>query len=188
MHISDLPPQLQQRLQAELKAGESLSWIGQPNPKRYMRSGFKSWFFYVPWTAFSLFWIAVASGFRLPNFTDGWSFFPFFGVPFLLIGLGGLSSPLWLHRKAQSIVYAITNQRAISIEGSRSITVKSYRASDIANIERTEHQDGSGDLVLQTERYKDSDGDQQSRQHGFFAIDQVRHAERFITSLRANHA
>src|SRR5512139_1652604 len=114
MSIYNLPQQLQQRLRAELKPGESIAWAGQPNPDRYMKSGFKLWLFFIPWTAFSLFWIAGASGFRMPQFNSGWSLFPLFGLPFLLIGLGGLSSPLWLRLKARSTIYAITNRRAIS--------------------------------------------------------------------------
>ena len=189
MDIVNLPQHLQQRLRAELKPGESITWAGQPSPNRYMRDGFKLWYFFIPWTAFSLFWIAGASGFHLPTFDRGWDFFPLFGLPFLLIGLGGLSSPLWLRRKAHSIIYAITNRRAMTIEGAKSITVKSYLAGDIADIEQTEHQDGYGDLVLRKEQYRDSDGDRQTSKQGFFAIADVRRVEQLIEKLaQANHA
>jgi hypothetical protein len=181
--LSSLPQQLQHRVRTELKPGESIIWAGQPNPDRYMKSGFKLWFFFIPWTAFSLFWIAGAAGFQMPRFDGGWSFFPLFGLPFLLIGIGGLSAPLWLRRKARSTVYAVTDRRAISIEGSKSISVKSYRASEIANIERTEHEDGSGDLIFKTENCRDSDGDRRSRQYGFFSIDNVRSVENIVESL-----
>jgi hypothetical protein len=187
--FSSLPDHLSRRLRAELRPGESITWAAQPNPSRHMKSGFKLWYFFIPWTAFALFWIVAASGFRLPRFDEGWSFFPLFGFPFLLIGLGGLSAPIWLRRKAHSIVYALTNQRAITIEGSKSITVKYYMASDIVGVERTEHQDGSGDIVLKTEHYRDSDGDSRTRQYGFFAIDEVRKAERLVEALiHNNHA
>lgn len=188
MSISNLPQHLQQKLRAELKPGESITWAGQPNPDRYMKSGFKLWIFFIPWTAFSLFWIAGASGFEMPEFDSGWSLFPLFGLPFLLIGLGGLGSPLLLRRKARSTIYAITNYRALSIEGEKTINVKSYLASDLADIERIEHQDGTGDLVMRIERYRDSDGDRQTRQHGFFAVDNVRRVESIIENLaRMNH-
>ena len=81
------------------------------------------------------------------------------------------------------MVYTITDQRAISIEGSKSITVKSYLPADMASIERVEHADGSGDLVLRSEQYRDSEGDQRTRQSGFFAIDNVRRVERLVESL-----
>ncbi len=181
--LSSLSHELQQRLRAELKPGESVAWVGQPNPGRYMKSGFKLWFFFIPWTAFSLFWMAGASRFQWPRFDGAWSLFPLFGLPFLLIGIAGLSSPLWLRRKAYSIVYAITDRRAISMEGTRSITVKSYLATDLGSFERVQHQDGSGDLILHSEQYRDSDGDQRTRQSGFFAINDVRSVERLIEAL-----
>jgi len=182
-NISTLPPHLQQRLEAELKPGESLAWAGQPNPNRYMRTGFKEWLFFIPWTAFALFWMARASDVWVSGSGIEWKEFPFLGLPFLLIGLGGLAYPLWMRRRAISMIYAISNQRAIAIEGEKPITVVSYRALDITSIERTEHQDGSGNVVLWTEHYRDSDGYRQTRQHGFFAIDDVRHVARLAERL-----
>jgi hypothetical protein len=49
MTISTLPQDLQQRLRAELRPGEMVIWSGQPDPGRFMKSGFKLWFFFVPW-------------------------------------------------------------------------------------------------------------------------------------------
>ncbi|MEN3113134.1 hypothetical protein ACFONG_16210 [Uliginosibacterium paludis] len=184
--LSNLPQALQDRVRSELKSGESVMWAGQPNPNRFMRSGFKIWFFFIPWTAFSLFWIAGAAGFEMPHFDSGWSLFPLFGLPFLLVGIGGLSAPLWLRRRARFTVYVLTNRRAISIDGAKTITVKSYPASEIAGIERVERQDGSGDLILRTEYYRDSDGDRQTRQHGFFSIDEVRSVENLVEALLRN--
>jgi hypothetical protein len=69
----------------------------------------------------------------------------------VLIGLGGLCAPLWLRRRATTIVYAITDQRVITIDGRRSRTVRSFLPQDITDLRRVEHPDGSGDLVLRTE-------------------------------------
>ena len=173
--ISTLPPHLQQRLRDELKPGELLTWVGQPKPGRFMKSGFGAWLFFIPWTAIVLL-----------NTEDVFS--PL-GLFFLLFGLGGLSSPFWMRRKATSTVYAITDQRSMSIEGATSITVRSYRPSDIAGIERTEHPDGSGDLVFLTERHGDTDADRHTGQQGFLAIDDVRHVQQLIETLaRVSHA
>lgn len=179
----DLPQHLLPRLQAELKAGESLVWAGQPIPGRLMRSAFKLWYFFVPWTAFSVYWIMGASGFEMPRFDDGESLFPLFGLPFLLIGLGGMGAPFWVRRQAHSTIYAITTRRAITIEGVKTIKVKSYPVDSLCETERTEHPDGSGDLVLRKESYRDSDGDQQIRSQGFFAIEQVRGVEQLIEKM-----
>ena len=186
--IPGLPPHLQQRLRAELRAGESLIWAGQPNPGLYMKSGYQLYFFFVPWTVLSLMWIVAVSDFRLPRFDSPSSFLPLGGVPFFLAGLAFLSAPLRLRREARSIIYAITDQRAISIDGAKASAVKSYLPRDIGKVKRAEHEDGSGDLVLVIEHYRDSDGDQRTREHGFIAIDNVRHVEHLIESLtRTNH-
>ena len=156
--IHDLPEVQQSRLRAELRPSEQVLWAGQPLPNRYMRSGFVAALFFIPWTAFSVFWIAGASGFKLPRF-DGEAglfplLFPLFGLPFLLIGLGGLAAPLLLRRKAAFIVYALTEQRALLIEGSKAVTVQSIALKDIHNLVRTELADGSGTLLLQTDAYR----------------------------------
>lgn len=182
--LSVLSEPLQQRLRSELQSDETLHWVGQPDPGKYMKSGFALWLFFVPWTAFALFWIAGASGFKLPKFDSGESLFPLFGLPFLLIGLAGLSAPFWMRRQARSIIYAVTNKRALSIEGAKSFTVKSYWPADLSGTARKENPDGSGDLILHTEHYRDSDGDRRSREHGFLSIQNVREVERLVEALR----
>ncbi len=186
--LYNLPETLQQRVRDEIRPGEAVSWVGQPLPGLYMRAGFLLWIFFIPWTAFSLFWISAAFHFELPRFDSGQSLFPLFGLPFFLVGVGGLSSPFWLRRKARSVVYAVTNQRAITIEGSRSVTVRSYFPKDIGAVERTEHGDGSGNLFLQEERFVRNNG-MQTQKQGFFGIPDVRKVERLIDNLiRESHA
>lgn len=179
----NIPEHLHQRLRSELKAGEFITWAGQPIPSTYMKSGMKLWFFFIPWTAFSIFWIAGASGFEIPSFEEGWSLFPLFGLPFFLIGIMGLSSPFWLKKNARSMIYAVTDQRAITISGIKTITVKSIPLNQIKNIERVQHANGSGDLVLQTRTYLDNDGDRSTEKFGFFAIDNVKKVQTEIEQL-----
>ena len=102
-----LPKHLQTRIQSELKPGEAVVWAEQPHARKYMRQGFWWWLFFIPWTAFALFWMAGAAGFQFPDFSHGQGLFALFGVPFVLIGLGGLGLPYWLHRNAVNIVYVI---------------------------------------------------------------------------------
>ena len=78
-----LPADAQARITRELQPGEVVVWAGRPDPDRFMRGGFLLWLFFIPWTAFSLFWMAGASGFRAPDFSGPASFFPLFGLPFL---------------------------------------------------------------------------------------------------------
>ena len=91
-------------VEAELAPGERVEWLDQPLPSRRAWSALPVVLFGIPWTAFSVFWVVAASGFKVPNFDHGFGFFPLFGLPFVLIGLGMLSSPYWLSRMAARTV------------------------------------------------------------------------------------
>lgn len=70
--------------------------------------------FGVPFTGFAIFWIATASGMFLGGAGEAgqggfFAFFPLFGIPFLLVGLGMLTSPYWMYRRALKTCYALTN-------------------------------------------------------------------------------
>lgn len=181
--LHQLEPNLQNRVRSELKPGESIVWVGQPDPKRAVWFGFALWFFFIPWTAFALFWTAGAAGFKIPTFSRMSDLFMLFGVPFILIGLAGLSSPYYIWKKALNTVYLITDRRAISIEGWRTWTVRTYPPEKLGSIVRKERSDGSGDLILDTTWYKDSDGDSRRNEIGFYAIPDVKRVEYLLERL-----
>ena len=135
----------QQTAQAQLEPGERLLWHGKPDPKRGLLATIPLVLFAIPWTGFSVFWMAAASGLFFDS-EPGWmSLFELFGVPFVLIGLGMLTSPYWLYKKAKLTVYALTNRRAMIITGRATKKVQSFAASDMGLIERTERRDGRGE-------------------------------------------
>src|SRR5437763_9868076 len=123
-----LSPELAALVDAELASGERMVWVGQPIPSRYARGSLAIVLFGIPWTAFAIFWMAGVSGFKIPNLTRGFGWFPLFGIPFVLIGLGMLSTPFWVRRKARRTAYVITDRRAIVVEGGawRSVTIRSF--------------------------------------------------------------
>lgn len=162
-----LAPPLKKKLNAELKAGEAIVWLGQPNPRRLMMKGFMLWFFFIPWTAFALFWMAGAAQFKLPDLDDPGTWFALFGVPFVLIGGAGLSAPVWMYYGARHTVHAITNRRALTISGVRAFNIKGFTREQITHIERVERADGSGDLILAETPTRNGRG---IRREGFFAI------------------
>ncbi|HEX6591314.1 MAG TPA: hypothetical protein VF050_04890 [Moraxellaceae bacterium] len=179
MDFMKLPPTLQQRLMQELQPGEVVAWAGQPLPGRLMRQGFLLWLFFIPWTAFSLFWMSAASGFQLPNPARPEVWFALFGLPFLLIGLGGLASPFYMRRKAASTVYVITSKRAFTLTLGRSSQMHSWPPEKLGRVSRTEHGDGSGDLVFASEEGTPPLG------RGFTALRDVRQAELYLNQLLA---
>ena len=193
MPMQDLPPDVRQRVEDELEPGERVVWAEQPDPKRYARGSWGIVLFGIPWTAFSVFWIAMASGMMWMGVNAGGGppavigvCFPLFGVPFVLIGLGMLSAPYWARRYAAGTVYAITDRRAILFAtGFRSRTVKSYQPAELTRISRVERDDGSGDLILEEYGYRDRDGDRRSGRQGFMGISDVKEVERLIRALAA---
>jgi hypothetical protein len=197
-NLTLLPPDVRSRIQSELDSGERLLWAGQPDPKRYARLSLGIVLFGLPWTAFALFWIFMASGGFWGLFDGGMDFprdsgpfqlisicFPLFGLPFVLIGLGMLTAPHWAKRKALRTAYAVTDRRVILLEAGfwNSITTRTYMPPQLQRMTRTERPDGSGNLILEDYTWRDSDGDRRHGQHGLMAIDRVRDVEELI---RAN--
>jgi hypothetical protein len=166
----------QQTAQAQLEAGERLLWYGRPDPKRQLLGSLVVLLFGVPWTAFALFWTAAASGLFWSDMGIGWhSLFALWGVPFVLVGFGMLSSPYWLYRKTQRTVYALTSRRALIISGTRTRKIQSYTARDIGIIERSERANGKGDVMFAT-----TISNETTQRVGFTGIHDVRRVERLL--------
>jgi hypothetical protein len=180
-----LPLDVAALVEAELQPGETIRWAGQPIPARFARRNIAIVLFAIPWTAFALFWMAGASGFKLPNFSHGAGFFPLFGVPFVLIGFGMLSSPYWMRRQARHTAYVVTNERALILDGGwrGSVTIRSFEPDRLKDIRRVQNPDGSGDLIFERTWASAGDGGRRSTDQGFFAIHQVKTVESLIQQM-----
>jgi hypothetical protein len=187
--------QLNNMVTSVLKPDEKLLWYGQPNPKRVMfrLESLAIFIFSIPWTAFSLFWVCAAAGFRIPDFSKPsfFMFFPLFGVPFVLVGLGMMATPYWKYRQAQSTFYVITDKRCLTVVNTlRSKKIEVALPQDMGNLNITERPDGTGDLVFSQEKYTTSKGNR-IRPIGFWGIPQVRNVEQIMEdtfiSKKNNH-
>ncbi len=171
----------------ELRGGEQILWTGRPDPKRG-RLTFGIWLFAIPWTAFSLFWVFMATGglwsATSSNAEKGslWTqvVFGLFGLPFVLIGFGMLLSPFFGIRKLRATGYYITSDRMLTITTGKVREVKSVPISSVSEIIRRERKDGSGDLVFQIRTERDSDGDRVTREECFQGIPGVRKVEEIL--------
>jgi len=188
---SYLPPELDSRVRTELSSGERLLWVGQPQPGRSMRAAIPIVLFGLPWTAFAIFWMAGASGLLLGGFGNGPPaafriLFPLFGLPFVLIGLGMLSAPFWLRRRAKRTCYALTDRRAILWQAGwfGGIEVRSYGPEELTQIHRTQYADGSGSLVFEElvsfSRNSRGHVSRSTTRRGFMYIDNVRAVEELL--------
>jgi hypothetical protein len=136
-----LPPKLQERVQCELVPGETVVWSSQPLAKKNAMQTIPIVLFGIPWTAFSVFWTWGAG--------QAFLLFGLFGVPFVVIGLLMLTSPLWAMRSSQTSAYVITNRRVLSIVQQRpgTVVVRSVLPAELKSMARTESADGSGSIT-----------------------------------------
>lgn len=185
MNLSDA----QQRAQSELQPGESLYWTGTADPRRSALMALPATLFGIPFAGFALFWITAAyhgtqglskSG---NSFTHVFSFFPLFGVPFLLVGLGVILAPLWVYLKGLSTVYAVTNQRVMIITGGSSRSVKSVTPADIVSVDHRERPDGSGDIVILTTAQTRMNNSVSQVKVGLFGVSNVKEVARQVMNL-----
>ena len=185
----NIPKELRKKVDQELQPGEYIRWVEQPIPRFLTSSSIVTFLFAIPWTSFALFWIWGALGQELPNFKEGIQFqhiFALFGLPFVFIGLGMLSSPLWVWYTAKQTVYLITAQRAIIIQGGRSTTIRSYSPEQLKDVYRKEKADGSGDVIIAIRQWEDRKGNQRSEEIGFLGVRNSQEVEKLLKQLAQN--
>lgn len=185
-----MDPILRNNIDNEMRSGERITWSDQPVPALFARKAWVMTLFGLPWTAFAIFWILGASG-VLGNIKEGPGpfslvrlIFPLFGVPFVLIGLGMISSPLWMRRAARRTAYLVTNQRAliVSLGWRGSFRVRSFGPEALSSLESSHRTDGSGDLIFAREIRRSNKGPR-TTEIGFIGIQEVRSAEAQLRAL-----
>ena len=185
---TDIPFELQRLIDSELQRDERVTWSAQPLPGRLSRTAWPIVLFGIPWTAFAVFWVAMASrGMHGARSSDGFSlFFPLFGVPFVLVGLGMLTSPFWLRRQAGRTVYVLTNQRAIILSRGwfGKISVRSFAPEGLSDLRRNQYADGSGDLIFTQDLRRNNNGNSYVAV-GFLGVADVKSVEEQIRALIA---
>ena len=218
MDIYSLDDKLQRLVTDELDRAERVAWLAQPAPR-----GSFPWLalpivlFAIPWTLFALFWMAGTAG-LIGNFNGRqgeagpqpvqWMF-ALFGVPFVLIGLGMMSTPFWMLRRirraAARTAYVITDRRAIVIDGGyygdggmatmlagplmmlgRGLRIRSYLPNELQDVQRIQRDDGSGDILFGEVVFaSETNGRRQFTRSGFFSISDVKRVEDMLKSLAA---
>ena len=181
-----VPRPLQDLVDRELESGERVAWMDMPIPRFFTPASTAAFLFAIPWTAFAVFWMCGAAGFKMPDFTKGFDLFPLFGVPFVLIGMAMLSTPVWTYRKSFNTVYMITNRRAVTFEGGRATTIRSYPPDKLQDLFRKERRDGTGDVVIARRAWRDSDGDRHTEELGFLRVRNPQEVEQMLRKLAAS--
>ncbi|KWV90819.1 hypothetical protein [Erythrobacter sp. YT30] len=172
-------------LSRELEADEKVIWRGM-QLARIDPKAFAIYLFAVPWTAFALFWTAMAfAGVSGAGEDTGAGLlayaFPLFGTPFIAVGVGMLAFPflpLWERGK---VLYAITNKRILKLRLGRELSVKAVPRERVGAIERNEVRDGSGSIKLPVSIGRDSDGDKTTEHFELGLVADVMGAHRAIS-------
>ena len=179
--LDGIPSKIRQHLNRELEPMETVQWMVQPQPVYFTPKAKTAFIFAIPWTAFALFWTAGAA---VGSSSDGEvGFMAYFGIPFIVIGLLLLSSPLWAYRRALKTVYVITDRRAITFDGGRRMTIRSYTPDKLRDVYRNENPDGTGDVILNKKEWLNSDDHHQVEELGFLRIQEPREVERILKKL-----
>ena len=182
--------ELESILRRELLPGERLLWSGRSQPDK-MKAAFAIWFFAIPWTAFALFWEAMAFMPWMANTHTPpgiqWSFgivFPLFGLPFIAVGLGMLWMPFAARRKAARTIYGLTDRRLLRVSAGKQRESASVMIGQMGPIDVSADAQGCGTLRIQTGTGRDSDGDRVNERFEVFAVPDVNRLEGLLLEQR----
>lgn len=179
-----------QIISPELSRDEKLIWTDKPvSIRQHAQTVIFTMLFGIPFFGFAVFWTWGASAPLRDGVDTGITgfeyFFPMFGIPFLLVGLGLLLSPLWMALKARKTVYALTNHRLIIRQAFPKITIKSWSLDQLGALSRTGPAQGPGSLFFAEEITQNSNG-VHTKKIGFIGIDQPKMLEQKIRELLAD--
>jgi hypothetical protein len=175
------PQRLAALIAAELQAGERITWVGQPIPSRFYRRGLPVALGGLVFAIYSAVWIEGTMNAWDEATLGEWFSGIFVAAPFSAIGLGCLSAPFWMVRKALRTAYLLTDRRAIVVEADwwRSPrTVYSFWPTQLRHMQGYIDRDGSGDLVFGERQEENGRVD-----IGFIAIRNVAAVEQLVHAL-----
>jgi hypothetical protein len=182
-------------VQSELQPGESLQWSGTADPSRAAWSALPAAVFGIPFAGFALFWITTAyrgthamSRSSANRVAGVFSFFPLFGLPFLLVGLGIVCAPLLAYFKGQKTAYAVTDKRVLVITGGRTRTVRSCTPADIVSVDHRERADGTGDVIIRTNAILPQRNSLSQMTIGLLGVNNVKEVARLVLNLHSQRA
>lgn len=118
---------------------ESLLWTARPVKEIKLLPAEKfNMIFGIFWTAFSAFWIALATMGALSASEAGFSMikiFPFFGLPFLAIGIYLIFiAPIKGRNRRKNMEYALTSKRILILYSGKTKVLQAFKYGEIQNV------------------------------------------------------
>ena len=171
-----IPDSLRELVDAELNDGETIRWIDQPIPYYFSAGSSIAFGFGIYITIFPIGLLCEAV-FDPPSDNI---LYALIGI-LMLMGLPFLLVPLWTRQKTKRTVYAVTNYRAIIVQGGFSVfNVTSYYPPDISHLFRKQKANGVGKLCFRETNW----GSILLIRQGFFNIRNVQEVERLLQELK----
>ncbi len=151
------------KIEKKLDLNESLVWCGRPVKARaFTRITCMTFFFGLFWcsilsvvaTSFiNALWVDTASVIEVNGVKKtaeqmsmasrvGMSLF---FVPFVVVGIGTLFSPLWYKLSMKTMIYAVTTKRALAVS---CFGTRSWRKSDFIKPDRADKRDGTSSIFF----------------------------------------
>jgi hypothetical protein len=179
---------LRKAIDKELEIGESVVWVGQPLHRFFTLESLIYFCMGIPFTAIAIYFIYDSADFKIPDLSEGIKFefeniFFLFAVPFVLIGVWMLSSPLREWFKAFRTVYLITDKRAILIESGLLVSIRNYAPNQLKDLYRKEKRNGTGHIIITTGLRRGNDGDYWREDIGFMNIRNPKEVEKLLRQL-----
>ena len=175
---TQIPENLRELVNAQLMDDETIQWIDQPIPFYFSVGSAIAFGFGLYITVFMIFFVCMIAFEPI----HGTVFAPFILIfVYLLLGLFLLSFPLRTRRKTTRTVYALTNLRAIIVQGAFSgFNITSYYPADFVDMFCKQKANGTGNLCFRNEVW----GSLVRIRQGFFNIRNVVKVERMLQELK----
>ena len=158
---------------------EELLWSGRPVKQIKLLPAEKfNMMFGAFWTAFSTLWIIM--GFVSPGDTTQNSFFmskvfPFFGIPFLIVGIHMLLiAPLIAKCRRKNIEYALTSERILILYSGKKNRLKTFRYEEISNLNFGCDENDVGVLTFNATSYISGTRLQRPVIYGFYNVSEIK--------------
>jgi hypothetical protein len=189
--LLNLPPERRNLIESELQSGEKIVWLDQPIPRLFTMRTIPLVLFAIPWTAFAAFWMAEAAGLlggHAHSPKGPTAVFPLFGLPFVLVGIAMLMSPVWMRRIYRGTYYVITNRRAIVFQKGFAMTTRSFAPEQLQALSKRQRADGSGDIIFNVLLEQVQVTPAGVQMNGFFSIRNVKEVEDLLLELARKQA
>ena len=145
-------------------AGETIVWVGGPDPQGIFRSRLNALWVGVPALAFSLFWESLALGI-IPNeqarqqSTSDMLFAGSFGAIFVMVGLMLVWTPFAWARMARKVAYVLTDRKMHIIGARWNRGLTSVALASVKTVEVARPEKAWNDLKLIVQSHTNSDGE-----------------------------